>query len=370
LDTFLGQALAAIAQHLTAPWVILWLYEKSRNLLSLHLLYEHGRIRSAAQLHGRAALQPLPADTIPLWRELTQTRCPVVVENIRRDLRMMHQEWFVAQGVRRAVTAPLLLSDDAIGCLSIGHSDCRPYRREDVELVQMMSHQVAIAFQLTQLTEQRRQDAVREERNRLAREIHDTVAQSLTGIVLHLEAAGEMLTVAPEEARHHMLRAISLARESLAETRCSVGALRLQALERGDLSSVLARLTAQVGDSVRIPIDFRVHGAPRPLPPNLESHLLRISQEALTNACKHAHASAIWIELTFAPQRVRLRVYDNGQGFQIQKSGRGDGFGLVGMRERAERLGGRLILTSNLGRGTDVTVLIPDAATDSALDSL
>jgi len=210
------------------------------------------------------------------------------------------------------------------------------------------------------LTERKRAEAaVLEERSRTAREVHDSLAQGFAGIVLQLEAAKHALTVNSKKAQACLEEACALAREGLAEARRSVMALRPQVLEHSDLPAALARVAAQVSTGPQARVTFRVHGSPHPLPVEVESNLLRISQEALHNACKHAQAQTITVTLTFALHRVELCVQDDGRGFNARGSTYGNSFGLLSMRERAERIGGRFILTSRLGKGTKVVVVVP-----------
>ena len=213
--------------------------------------------------------------------------------------------------------------------------------------------------------EEKQATIVLEERTRIAREIHDTLAQGFTGIVIQLEAAEDALADDPEAAHTHLLRARELARESLAEARRSVWALRPQALERGDLVSALASLAGQLARESSVEIEFSQHGVPPRLSHDMENNLLRLCQEALTNALKHARASSIRAALIFGPQQVELRVEDDGQGFDPSQQPHPHGFGFLSMTERAERMGGQLIIDSQPGQGTRVVVLVPVLALES-----
>ncbi len=199
--------------------------------------------------------------------------------------------------------------------------------------------------------------SILEERNRIAREIHDTLAQALTGVIVHMEVAK---VVVPEDskARNHLIQAHNLARDGLAEARRSVRALRPQVLEQGDLLYALESLVNGLTAGTPIETQCTIRETQYPLPPDVETHLLRIAQEALINALKHARASAIQVELTFGSQAISLCVRDNGQGFN-PKVQSGKGFGLVGIRERIQSLGGQLIIASQPGQGTQVTAIVP-----------
>jgi signal transduction histidine kinase len=202
--------------------------------------------------------------------------------------------------------------------------------------------------------EEARQTAVLEERSRMAREIHDTLAQAFTGILLQLGAAERVLADAPAQGQAHLQTAGDLAREGLAEARRSVQALRPQALEHEDLAAALKRMTEQLSTEPSTPITFRLTGAPRRLPAEVADHLLRMGQEALTNALRHAQASQIGVELTFAAEELRLCVTDDGRGFAREVPPRKGSFGLTGMQERAGLIGAQLTVESQPGCGTRV----------------
>jgi two-component system NarL family sensor kinase len=202
--------------------------------------------------------------------------------------------------------------------------------------------------------------SILEERNRIAREIHDTLAQALTGVIVHMEVAK---VVVPEDskARNHLIQAHNLARDGLAEARRSVWALRPQMLEQGSLSQALESLVHGLTAGTPIKGECTIEETQYPLPSHVETNLLRIAQEAFVNALKHAHANVVQVELTFGSQAVSLCVRDNGQGFNPELL-RGQGFGLVGMRERIQSLGGRLTIASQPGQGTEVIAVIPLAS--------
>ncbi len=198
--------------------------------------------------------------------------------------------------------------------------------------------------------------AVLEERSRLAREIHDTLAQGFIGIRMQLEAGTKSLSGSPEAAQRHFDLARSIANFSLAEARQFVWGLRSHALEEGDLATALYDFGNHLKANASINIVLRVLGTPRRLPGSAETDILRIGQEALTNAVKHADPSEIRVELDFEEKTLRLCVADNGRGFDADRAGAmsSDHFGLIGMRERAARIGGQLAITSDPGKGTRV----------------
>jgi signal transduction histidine kinase len=209
------------------------------------------------------------------------------------------------------------------------------------------------------LMAQFRESAIVEERNRMACEIHDTLAQGFTGISIQLEAAADILTASPEEARGHIERAHNLARESLGEARRSVWALRPTLLEGEGLVAAVGQFIERIAAGTSIRIEPSVQGTPQPLPSQTEMHLLRICQEATVNALRHADASKIQILLIYGPSKVELCVLDNGRGFDPRACKNDHGFGLTSMRERAERIGAQLTIRSEPGVGTRVVATVP-----------
>jgi signal transduction histidine kinase len=203
--------------------------------------------------------------------------------------------------------------------------------------------------------------AVLAERTRLARELHDTLEQSLTGIGLQLDIAGKLSVSEPAEASHHVGLARNLITQSQAEVRHSIWDLRSRELEQFSLPAVLLQSARQITEGANIQVEVETKGDSRPLSEIIEDNLLRIGQEALTNVIKHSGASRVKMELEFCPEDVVLRVSDNGCGFNAE-NGEGlkeDRFGLLGMSERAKRLNGRFSVISAPGGGTAVLVEIP-----------
>jgi signal transduction histidine kinase len=202
---------------------------------------------------------------------------------------------------------------------------------------------------------------VLEERARLAREIHDTLAQGFVGISSQLDAVAMCLTDETSPARKYLDMARKMARHSVTEARRSVMDLRSSVLEGQDLASALESGTRVWTAGSGVEVKVNVEGPPGELPQEMEQHLLRIAQEAVANVLKHAGATHIAIQLRTEARKLRLRIEDNGHGFEQKDvfSSLGGHFGLIGMRERAERLGGEMHLQSRPGGGTEVEVMVP-----------
>jgi signal transduction histidine kinase len=218
-----------------------------------------------------------------------------------------------------------------------------------------------------QLLTQAREAGAGDERQRMAREIHDTLAQGLTGIVTQLEAAQQTTHDAERERR--ISNAKRLARDSLAEARRSVQALRPQALENSKLPDALAGEVARWSATSGVAGEVSTTGEARVLHPEVEVTLLRVAQEALANVAKHARASRAGVTLSYMEDVVTLDVRDDGAGFdpiqtppraagpdRIQAEG---GFGLIAMRQRVSRLAGQLEIESEPGAGTAVSASLP-----------
>lgn len=230
-------------------------------------------------------------------------------------------------------------------------------RRANAELAAALAENAGLH---AQLLVQAREAGVHDERQRMAREIHDTLAQGLAGIVTQLEAAEQTLAE-PATARRHVTTAMGLARESLGEARRTVHAVQPEVLAG-------ARLPDAIGDVVRrwsevngVAAALTTTGDPRPMHTEVEVTLLRAAQEALANVAKHARAGRVGLTLSYMEDVVTLDVRDDGVGFTpgAPRPGAAGGFGLAGMRQRVQRLAGRLDVESEPGGGTAVSASVP-----------
>ena len=211
----------------------------------------------------------------------------------------------------------------------------------------------------TELAAAERREGVLEERQRLAREIHDTLAQGFTSIVLHLEAADQALPADPERVQRHLDQARSTARASLDQARRVVQDLRPDLLEQQSLPDAIARTAVRWQEETTIPVTTTITGTPGPLHPQIEVTLLRAAQEALANIRKHAGATAVQLTLSYMEDVIILDVQDNGRGLAAPPSPLSGGYGLQAMRERAVQCGGSVDLESDPGTGTTVVLTIP-----------
>ena len=211
-----------------------------------------------------------------------------------------------------------------------------------------------------QLLVQAREAGTLDERRRMAREIHDTLAQGLTGIVTQLQAAEQAAARTPGEPagwRRHVDAATRLARESLTEARRSVDALRPEPLEGCRLSEALAGVAERWSALNGIPAQVTTTGTARPIDPEAEFALLRAAQEALANVARHAHATRVGLTISYMENEVALDVRDDGVGFDPAQPDHG--FGLVAMRQRIAALSGTLQVESEPGGGTAISACVP-----------
>jgi signal transduction histidine kinase len=348
--TPLELALTSIARQLQAEWATLFFYDFAANVASLRLAYGNDAILPA-QATKELGPGPVSLDA-PVIRQLLETSAPLFIDDVANDSRLQNRALMLAQGIQTVLYIPLMQGERVVGHFAINSLQRRRFQSGDVALAQALAQQATLAMQLADLSERAQETAVLAERNRLAREIHDTLAQGFTGIVIQLEAAEDSLTDDLDEAREHLSRARLLARENLAEARRSIQALRPLAMESDDLPGALRQTADRLTDGLNLAATVRVLGEARPLQTEVENELLRIAQESLRNVVKHAGATAVTLELQYAPEQITLTIADDGQGFDPQAPT--GGFGLMGLRERAARLDATLTIESQPGAGTKV----------------
>ncbi len=294
------------------------------------------------------------------YHESMTERKPKVIEASKAvDWDRWERYGDMSKRTQSILIAPLLRGNDVIGSISAQSYAPNSYRRRDIELLATVANVAAVAIENAMLFEQASDVAVSEERNRLAREIHDTIAQGLVGIILQLEAIGAQLESSALSTR--IDRALALARANLDEARRSVRDLRAAPLEHLSLLEAIEQLAEQHMDEVesRVTID-----APRTLPlleDKVEAAIYRFVQESLTNCRKHARNAEVQVRIAIDAE-VRIEVRDNGPGFDIgalKPERSSNRFGVQGMRERAERLGGSLHIESAVGMGTTLRMIFP-----------
>jgi two-component system NarL family sensor kinase len=260
-------------------------------------------------------------------------------------------------GLRYHASIPLYFGDRPLGIMNVAAPAWRKLTRRELDLLSTIASQVGVAIERARLASESVHAARTEERARLARQIHDTLAQRLTAIGLHLEAAIDS-TPPRAPARTELQRALELSRSGLDEARGSMRQLRSSTGPLPDaLDSLAHAFTAESG--IRVHVRSSGHLV---LAAAEEDELFRIADEALTNVRKHARATDVELSLTADRRGLRLEIADNGRGFNPRSrtslTSRTSGFGIIGMRERAHALGGRLRIASSPNRGTRVIVTL------------
>lgn len=279
---------------------------------------------------------------------------PILISDIRRDPRYVS---LLPELTGSALVLPLKVKGKVIGVLEFESEEINAFDAGDVTVLQSFANQTAVAIENARLYEQSQQLAALEERQKLARELHDSVSQALYGIALGARTARTQLDRQPEKAVEPLDYVLSLSEAALAEMRALIFELRPESLELQGLTAALEKQAASLRARQHFDVQLALCGEPDT---SLETKqaLYRIAQEALHNIVKHAQASRVHILLQQLPEGLILDVRDDGRGFDVHETFPGH-LGLQSMRERAEQLGAAFIVESGAGRGTHIRVSIP-----------
>ena len=382
-ERLLEHVLRVIIEQSAAHSVSVWGRDHDAGWVDLIAVFQNNRFQTSKQVVGYPMTRlPSSAERSPVWSELLRTGqhatledldqpipqmrigsgadakwYPVTNETAPERAMLLHSEYLRGLGVRSILFMPMLIAARVAGLIAIRFSQKRTFPRKEIELTRALAHQAMLALQLTRLSAQIRESDLMAERNRVARDIHDTLAQGFTGVIAQLEAAKGALSQRKKvRASDHLERAGELAREGLREAWRSVQALRPLALEEKPFAAALEDLIERMTTGTAMQANLNLQGEPRRLPPEVETNLLRIGQEVLTNALRHARATEFKVELIFDSAEVRLHLRDNGRGFD--PGTRHEGFGLQGIRERAEDMGGKFSIESSEGNGTAISIML------------
>ena len=314
----------------------------------------------------------MPIENTPLAESMV-TGQPLITNATDDSPWPIMRELREQSGYRCVMWLPLRAEGGIFGALSLASYAFDAFTEQDVQSAQEIADHLAVVVELAFLHLQEREATRREERARLARDLHDTIGQSLASIAIQLEAAEDLPAEAADEVRSIITTVRQQARESLEEARRTIWEPRPAALANADLASALrneADRLDRAGTTVSVTV---VGAAPTSLPERIEITLFRVAQEAMNNIAKHAGAKAAQIQLEYQPSTVRLRVSDDGAGFDpaaLSETLTGGGFGLTSMQERARLLGGRVDVRSQVGLGTEVSVVLPVRADDGPTPAL
>jgi len=360
-DRIVEHVLRTVTAQLDAHSSSVWLRDEGSGLMVFEFALEGGKFKTKAESAIGKVSPSLPVKALSSWAEIFRTGKPSVLEDIREGPDFPWRPHVLAQGIVTILVVPMMIAGKVEGAIGVRFTQKRTFRSEELELAQALANQAMLAIQLARLSAQSRQSGIMEERNRMARDIHDTLAQGFTGVIMHMEAAQQaMLRKRIEVVSGHLRGAGEIARDGLREARRSVKALRPLALEQKKLAEALEELINKLSADTAVQAKFTLQGKARELPPEWEANILRIGQEALTNALRHARASELDVLLVFDDREIRLNMRDNGCGFD--PAGNYEGFGLRGMAERAEDMGGQLSIQSSTGAGTTISAVLPLAS--------
>lgn len=316
-------------------------------LVTLYVREVDGLTRRGAFAEGVTMLQPVKQSAKQaewIGRALTEGR---TVKLANDDLHDGFGGW------RSGAAVPLRMQCNPFGVLAAGHPRGDGFDAVDTAVLESLADHVALTYDSLRLLETNRELARWEERNRIARDLHDSVSQMLFSMSLHAKGLDQALPEAPDSARAALKELQRLSQSAFAEMRAMIRQLRPQGLEEGLLTG-LQTYGSQIGLSVQ----YKTQEL-RQLPDRIEGALWRIGQEALNNVKKHAGTKEAVVSLSFTQWEVTMKVSDRGGGITGQEAGAAAGYGMFTMRERAETLGGTVTIKSRKGRGTDVIVRIP-----------
>jgi signal transduction histidine kinase len=357
LDDFLGQVMVSISRYLGAAFSTLRLLNAERNRLTVELVFRKDRV-----------LNPIEAGFPAEWRSVSPgeqflavyQKQPITVNHLldpKSPTPAGLKEYLIELGIRTGLVMPLTSGGQMHGLLAFYFNEERDFDPEALGIARALATQAGLAIHLTRLARTAKQSAVLEERNRLAGEIHDSLAQIFAGISLQLFASLEALKMEDNDSRGYIERANELAHFGLAEARRSALSLRSDIIEDAGLVQALQILVERSNIPGRLRCNFSAKGfREETLSLAVQQDLLRIAQEAISNALRHAKPTVISVFLKGDPSLVILEVRDNGLGINNTHLESGEGLGITSMRDRARQLDAQLDIQTAPGRGTTVTV--------------
>ena len=359
LDDFLGQVMAAMTRQLGALSSTLRVRNFEQNTMSLEIVFQDGRVMSPAEAKYPEAWRNVPIDEQRFVLFLDQPTAITSTLDPHSPIPEGHRTYLIGLGVKTILIIPLTSGGQVNGRLTFRFTEERDFHPEELEIARALATQASLAIQLTRLAQSARQSAVLEERNQLAGEIHDSLAQFFTGITMQLGAAMEVFKAGSGNLLSYLERASDLAQFGLSEARRSAFSLQPTIIEESGLIEALQKLVERSNIPGRLRCNFRSTGVPEEsLPPSVQQDLLRIAQEAITNAVRHAKPTVIGVNLRCEPPNLVLEVTDNGSGIADSQAASREGFGFSSMRARAENIGAQLNVRTASGRGTTIVVQV------------
>jgi signal transduction histidine kinase/PAS domain-containing protein len=367
LNNFLEQILLEISATVQADLAYLFvLHQPDRMLEVIARVIDGELIHKPSSSELAIFSAPFSADISPLFSIMEKQNLFLIIDmtQLTDDIKAIAWpgclDWHRDGGYKACACLVLKTGDRSVGFLKMTFNENQELVEEKRQLVIALANQAALAILLIQLAEQSKQSALYEERNRLAGEIHDTLAQAFTGISLQLGVAKWLLEQDPSKIEPILDRINDIAQSGLAEARRSVWEIYPTAQKYANLAEKLSQHIENVKQTTHdhsLRIDFQILGTAYQVAAIIGYNLLKIAQEAIVNALKHAKPKNLSIVLTYKSSFVSLKITDDGCGFQPSLDN--GGFGVLSMSERSDRLGGQLSINSILGQGTEILVEIP-----------
>lgn len=360
-DKILHHVLCTMNQQLDSHSCSLWRKVENSDYMRFEFAFEDGVVVTNSDPILSTISPSLKIDDVWPWPEVFRTGKPFLISDIPNGTTFPWQQHVIMLGIRSILIVPILVQGRVEGVIGIRFTRRRDFAAVDLDLAQALTNQLTLALQLIRLSNISQEAAVMAERNRMARDIHDTLAQGFAGVVVQLEAAADANARGLyQEAEQHLGRVSELARNCLQEARRSVHALRPQVLETKSLWEALRDMQQAMTRDTTLHAEFTLAGRSRSVPPPWEENLLHIGQEILANCLRHAKASHFSTYILFSEQSVLMRCSDDGIGFDRHL--RSDGFGLRGIQERVEGMAGKFVLRSAAGDGTTIEIELPLSA--------
>jgi PAS domain S-box-containing protein len=359
LDEFLGQVMGAMTRQLGAASSVLRLRNFEKNALTLDLVFQDRRVITPAEAKYPESLQTLPLDE----RQLRMLKEPATVMHLLDNFAAIpdsHRSYLVGLGVKTLLIIPLVIARRLIGSLTFRFTEDRDFRPEEIEIARALASQASLAIQLMRLAKAARQSAVLAERNELAGEIHDSLAQNFAAIAAQLSLAGEVIEAKEGDGVRYLDRAKDLAQFGLAEARRTAVSLNPFVLDKIGLTQTIEMLVERSNVPGRLQCSLSANDSlTDDLPPETQRNLLRIAQEAIGNAIRHANPTTISVSLQRDRSHLELQIRDNGRGISTAEPLSQNGFGLINMQNRANKIGASLHIRTDVGRGTAIVVRLP-----------
>jgi signal transduction histidine kinase len=377
LDDFLGQMMAAVTRQLGAFSSTLRIRNFEQNTLPLEFVFQEGRVMAPGEAKYPECWQSVSLEQFDpdflchssCKRAKDEQRVATFSDQPAAIIRVLdphspmpedQRSYLRELGVKTVLIIPLASRGQANGRLTFRFTEERDFHPAELEIARALATQTSLAIQLTRLAQAARQTAILEERNQLAREIHDSLEQSFAGIAMQLAVAEEEMAAGEGAPLCRVRLAHEVAEFGLVEARRSALSLRSTVIDESGLVKALNMLAERSHVVGRLRCEFRSSCIPEErLPARIQHELLRIAQEAISNAIRHGKPTVVTVTLRWEPHNLILQIKDNGSGIPTTPLVKSEGIGLRSMRERAAQIDAKLVIQTGPSRGTRIIVTVP-----------